>query len=184
ELMRLSRSSPTTRPLSISKELFAVLTYAQEVSAQTDGAFDVTVGPLVKLWRRARKTKVLPTPAELAAARSAVGWRFLRLHPEDQSAELLTRGMSRDLGGIEQFLGIGGVRYSHVVEPRTGFGLTDHYAATVIAPRGITTDSLSTAATLVGPGRAEALFRHFRARGFLRKIAPQTSTTASSTTSR
>jgi thiamine biosynthesis lipoprotein len=53
-------------------------------------------------------------------------------------------------GDAEQFVEIGGKRYSHVVDPRTGIGLTARYEATVIAPNGITSDALSTAACVLG----------------------------------
>src|SRR5438270_169495 len=68
ELMRLSARSGT-RPRAVSPELFEVLEYAREVSRRSDGAFDVTVGPYVKLWRQARKTGVLPAGSALADAR-------------------------------------------------------------------------------------------------------------------
>src|SRR6185503_19366613 len=64
-------------------------------------------------------------------------------------------------GDTVQFVEIGGVRYSHVIDPRTGTGLTEHYMATVIAPRGIATDSLSTAATVLGKRAGERLIRRF-----------------------
>ena len=54
-------------------------------------------------------------------------------------------------GDVFQHVEIDGVRYSHIVDPRTGIGLTDHSLVTVIAPRGITADALSTAASVLGP---------------------------------
>ncbi len=48
---------------------------SQRVAARSKGAFDVTVGPLTKLWRRARRQRRLPTESRLAAARAAVGFR-------------------------------------------------------------------------------------------------------------
>ena len=55
ELSRLSRASPTPEPVRISDDLSNVLRAAQRCSEQSDGAFDVTVGPLTLLWRRARR---------------------------------------------------------------------------------------------------------------------------------
>ena len=66
----------------------------------SDGAFDVTVGPYVRLWRFARKRKVLPTPAEIATARAAVGWQKLRLDPRARTVTLLVPNMRLDLGSI------------------------------------------------------------------------------------
>ena len=59
ELMRLC-DQPFGTPVPVSNELFYVLQRAQKMSKLSDGAFDVTVGPYVRLWRFARKRKVLP----------------------------------------------------------------------------------------------------------------------------
>jgi len=58
---------------------------------------------------------------------------------------------------------IEGRRYSHIVDPRTGLGITDHSLVTVIGRDGITCDALSTAISVAGPDRALALARHFGA---------------------
>ncbi len=81
ELMRLC-DQPFGTPVPVSAELFDVLQRAQRISQLSDGAFDVTVGPYIRLWRFARKRKVLPTAAEIATARAAVGWQKLRLDPQ------------------------------------------------------------------------------------------------------
>src|ERR1039458_3063593 len=73
ELMRLC-DQPYGTPVPVSQDLFYVLQRAQKMSRLSDGAFDVTVGPYVRLWRFARKRKALPTPAEIAAGRAAGGW--------------------------------------------------------------------------------------------------------------
>lgn len=66
-------------------------------------------------------------------------------------------------GDVFQHVQIGGVRYSHIVDPRTGLGLTDHGLVTVIGADGMTTDALSTAISVAGAGRATALARAFGA---------------------
>ncbi len=99
ELMRLC-DQPIGTPVPVSAELFDVLQRAQKVSKLSNGAFDVTVGPYVRLWRFARKRKVLPTPAEIAAARAAVGWQKLRLDARARTVTLLAPNMRLDLGGI------------------------------------------------------------------------------------
>jgi thiamine biosynthesis lipoprotein len=76
------------------------LVRARELSERSEGAFDVTVGPLTLLWRNARRTRDLPSPASIAAARDKVGYRFLRLDAGRHTVELLKRGMRLDLGGI------------------------------------------------------------------------------------
>jgi len=77
-----------------------VLQRAQEVSRRCDGAFDVTVGPVVRLWRRSRRTQQLPDPEQLAQARELVGYEKVRLNEKDRSVQLTQAGMQLDLGGI------------------------------------------------------------------------------------
>ncbi len=59
ELSKLCDNSGPGKPVRLSSELFAVLERAQQVSRETDGAFDVTIGPVIQLWRTARRTKKL-----------------------------------------------------------------------------------------------------------------------------
>src|SRR5579883_3515828 len=59
ELNRICRAAPG-RPVSVSPELFRVLEFAQRLAIETDGAFDVTAGPLNRLWRQARLFGELP----------------------------------------------------------------------------------------------------------------------------
>ena len=74
ELRQLCARSGTG-PVSVGEDLFKVLTRAQEVSALSNGAFDVTVGPVVKLWRRARKSIQMPDKDELEAALKLVDYQ-------------------------------------------------------------------------------------------------------------
>jgi thiamine biosynthesis lipoprotein len=60
-------------------------------------------------------------------------------------------------GDAEQFVEIDGVRYSHVVDPKTGLGLTERRSVTVIALEGMTADGLDTAACILGPEKGLAL---------------------------
>ena len=209
-------------PVPVSEDLFRVLAQAQQLAEQSHGAFDITVGPVVRLWRRARARRQMPDPMSLAQALDLVGYKNLRLDQRQRTAQLLKPGMLLDLGGIakgyaadeaiavlkargiqsalvagagdirtaapppdrkgwliaiapldpadksegrffllhdgavstsgdaEQHLEIAGVRYSHIVDPRTGMGLTGHSSVTVVAPNAITADSLATAASVLG----------------------------------
>jgi thiamine biosynthesis lipoprotein len=79
-----------------------------------------------------------------------------------RAAQLTNAALSTS-GPSAQFVEIGGVRYSHVVDPRTGVGLTNRITAHAIAPDGATADALSTALTVLGPeasGRLRAAFPH------------------------
>jgi FAD:protein FMN transferase len=209
-------------PVKVSDELFFVLSKAQEVSKLSDGAFDVTVGPVVRLWRLARKTGRLPDADDLRKALQLVGYKNIKLDAKERTVQLLKPGMRLDLGGIakgyaadealailkkhgidralvaaggdiavsgpppdkegwtigiqplapaevknprhlilkhggvstsgdaEQFIEIDGNRYSHIVDPRTGLGLPGHRSVTVVAPNGITSDSLTKVASVLG----------------------------------
>ena len=88
------------RPVPVSDELFFVLSKAQETSRISDGAFDVTVGPVVRLWRQARRTQRMPDPEKLAAAPALVGWKNVVLDEKAHTVQLLKAGMQLDLGGI------------------------------------------------------------------------------------
>ena len=57
EACRLSHASPMPAAVSVSADMFAVLDYSARLSRATDGAFDVTVGPVSRLWRRARQAE-------------------------------------------------------------------------------------------------------------------------------
>jgi len=198
-----------------------VLAKSQLLAAQSEGTFDITVGPYVKLWRRARRTKEMPSPERLAEARQAVGYRYLELDPKEHTARLLRPGMHLDLGGIAmgyavdeslallrsmgitralldasgdigvgdpppgkpgwriglvpyaadappsrylilsnaavttsgdafQHVDIAGKRYSHIVDPRTGLGLTNRSSVTVVARDCIDADSLTKPVSVLG----------------------------------
>ena len=240
EINRLSKNAGGAA-MKISGDLFFVLARAQELSRLADGAFDVTASPLIRLWREARREKMLPDPQKVAAAQKLVNWQNLKLNRQNQTAQLLMKGMQLDLGGIakgyagdcaievlktqgissalfeaggdvvlgdappktngwkieienatssgaprvvelhnaaiaasgdsSQFVVIKGKRYSHVVNPKTGFGLTNRVAVTVIAPRGITTDSLATAFSLADEKARRRLQRAFpQAQVFIRYL--------------
>ena len=223
ELSRLSRTAGSGRAVRVSDELWFVMNRAQKLAERTGGAFDVTVGPVVSLWRKARREKKLPDAGRLAQALETVGHQKVRLDSRSRTVQLLVPRMRLDLGAIAkgyatdealkvlrrhgitralvagggdmtlgdpppgkkgwrieiaplditnapparfvllanaglatsgdvfQHVEIGGKRYSHILDPRTGIGLTDHSLVTVIARDGITADSLATAVSVLGP---------------------------------
>src|SRR5262249_28337766 len=99
ELMQLCRHAGGP-PIHVSDDLFAVLKRSQDVSRLSNGAFDLTVGPIVRLWRRARRTRQLPDPKQLALALSLVGYQNVELDEKTHSVRLLKAGVLLDLGGI------------------------------------------------------------------------------------
>lgn len=80
ELSRLN-ANPATDWIPISPALHAVIAEGQRIAALSDGAFDITVGPLVNLWGFGPEERpdALPTPEQIQAARERVGWRKLEL---------------------------------------------------------------------------------------------------------
>jgi thiamine biosynthesis lipoprotein len=208
--------------------MLRVLSAAQDISRRSGGAFDVTVGPLTRLWRRARRQQRLPAASLLAEARQSVGYQLLEVDPQQGAVSLHRPHMQLDLGAIGkgyavdealrvlregglprslvngggnlalgdpppqrtgwsvgiapldqankqlleievancgvatsgdtwQFVEIDGVRYSHILDPRTGLGLTRRGSVTVLATDGMTADGYSTALSVLDVESAVAL---------------------------
>ncbi len=227
ELMSLCRKAGDG-PVKVSEDLFRVLSIAQQWARHTDGAFDITVGPMSQMWRRARRTRELPDARRLIQARALTGYRKLHLDAARREVRMEQAGMLLDLGGIakgfaadeaaavlkqrgihsslvaaggdivvsnpppdangwvisvaplktserspredlllrnaavstsgdaEQYVEIGGVRYSHIINPRTGLGITGRSSVTVVAQDGTTSDAVATALSVLGPERGLA----------------------------
>lgn len=98
-LSRLNREA-ASGPVVVPPELADVLATSLRWSRDSDGAFDVTVGPLMKAWGFFRDDGHVPEPAALARAREAVGFRHVVLDPEAGSVRFDRPGVELDLGGI------------------------------------------------------------------------------------
>jgi thiamine biosynthesis lipoprotein len=100
-------AAPSGVPIPLSSELFAVLAAAQQVSAWSGGAFDVTVAPAVETWGFGiRKHRGVPAAIDVAAQRTVVDWRALRLDPAQRTALKTIPGMQVDLNGIAKGYGV------------------------------------------------------------------------------
>jgi thiamine biosynthesis lipoprotein len=99
ELSRLSRSAGGPA-LPVSIDLFEVLKQSKKIWERSGGAFDVTIAPVGRLWRRARREHKLPDRARLEEARTLVGSDKLMLDPAARTVRLLRPGMKLDAGGI------------------------------------------------------------------------------------
>lgn len=82
----------------VSKETLEVIKKSIEFSRLTRGAFDITCGPLVNLWKEAKKNKEIPTAEEIKETISLVGYKKLIL--EGSWVRFKEKGMQIDLGGI------------------------------------------------------------------------------------
>ncbi len=214
ELSRISGVAPGT-PVRLSAGLLEVLRRAAEISVASGGGFDATAGPVIRLWRAARREGRLPDEAAVRTALARSGHRALAIDGASGTVTLLRGGMQLDLGGIakgfaadraieslrrsghaaalvacagdiaigdpppgrrgwtveiptgerlelsrcgistsgdtEQFVEIGGRRYSHIIDPRTGRAVERMETVTVLAPAGVTADPAATAIAVLGP---------------------------------
>ena len=100
ELNKLSDLAGNGQAVPVSPELFRVLDRAQALAVLTGGAFDVTAGASIQLWRRARQLKRLPAQYALDEALKTVGFRTLKLDAENRTVKLTQTGTRLDLGGI------------------------------------------------------------------------------------
>ncbi len=106
DISRLNAAAGSDTPTVIDRETHELLTLALKIAAESGGAFDPTVAPLMHLWgfRSSTRTADYPTPEALAAALDRVGWQHLTLSPATAappcSAALQLTGMGLDLGAI------------------------------------------------------------------------------------
>ena len=224
ELNQLCAQAGHASPTPVSAELFDILTHAQAMAEFSDGIFDISLAPCVRLWRRSRRRGELPDAAALAKARALVGWPSVTLDPGKRTVHLAKAGMQLDLGGIAkgwtqdaclkllrerfgvtsvlldaagqvaagtppagrtqwkvaiqplpgapasqlslrekniatsgdhyQFVEIQGIRYSHLIDPRTGLGSTVSRQASVIAATGVLADCLTKLGCLLPSERS------------------------------
>jgi FAD:protein FMN transferase len=88
------------KPMKISPELFQLLSACNEYSRESGGAFDISVGPLMKVWGFYKGTGHLPHKAEVEAAMTKVGYRHVHLDPAAQTVWFDRPGVELDPGGI------------------------------------------------------------------------------------
>ncbi len=221
EVSTLNRKACNS-PISVSTDIISVLKTSMRISELTDGAFDVTVGPLLKLWPiyKANNFRV-PNRDELVRALSLVGWRNIEIDEKNHTVFFKKKGMQIDLGGIakgyivdsaisflkkygvkgalinaggdiyalgsapdgkawrigiqhprnsKQFMAIlevknkaivtsgdyerfiikNGIRYTHIVDPRTGFTTQKTASVTLIGDNTAFIDGLATAMMVLG----------------------------------
>ena len=113
ELSRLNAMAENTEPVEISAPLARVLNQALEISRKTDGAYDVTVGPLVNLWKFGPRQPgdelpQEPTPEAIAEAKARVDWTALKLEEKDGvwTLQRTKPGQYVDLSSIAKGYGV------------------------------------------------------------------------------
>lgn len=101
EINRLSALAGTvTNPVAVSPALFDVLLRSKKAYEKSKGAFDITAGPLVQLWRQARKANRFPHDTLIKKAKLLTGFQYVEIDTINKSVWLKKRGMQLDLGGI------------------------------------------------------------------------------------
>jgi thiamine biosynthesis lipoprotein len=98
-LSRLNREA-ANRPVAVEPELFDFIAASMDYNRESDGAFDITVGPLMKAWGFFRGEGHFPAADDLAAARRRVGGAHVVLNRADRTISFDTPGVELDLGGI------------------------------------------------------------------------------------
>jgi thiamine biosynthesis lipoprotein len=138
EVSRLNATA-AREAVTVDPEVFGLLKRALEYSRLTGGAFDITVGPLVKAWGFFGGTGRLPPSRTLARARSQSGWSLLVLDPEDRTVRFRREGVELDLGAIGKGWALdraaGALRRFGVSAALLGVGESSYYA--IGAPPGL-----------------------------------------------
>lgn len=99
EIARINTRA-TREPVRVTRSLFRLLQQAKELHAETKGAFDITIAPLVRCWGFMDGKGRMPGPEKLAEARARVGMHYLELNPDNSTVRFSREGMMIDLGAI------------------------------------------------------------------------------------
>jgi thiamine biosynthesis lipoprotein len=225
-LSRVNREA-ARHPVTVEPELFDFITDAMRYNRDSGGAFDITVGPLMKAWGFFRGDGRMPSPEDLAAARRHVGAEHVILNETAKSIRFDDSGVELDLGGIakgyavdrvvrllrdhrisaaviraggstiyalgsppgrdgwdvmiqdplnpqkiartvrlkdralsvagssEKSFESSGVRYSHIMDPRTGRPVQGVLSVAVLASSGTAGDALADAFFVLGPAQSQ-----------------------------
>ncbi len=228
ELSRINAEA-ATHPVRVNPELFDLIAESTRYNHESGGAFDITVGPLMKAWGFFGGDGRMPGEAELAAARRLVGSAHVRVNLAERTIAFDQPGVELDLGGLakgyavdrvvtllrqrnvsaalisaggstiyglgappardgwdvqiqdpidankvaltvtlrdralsvagtsEKSFESGGVRYSHIMDPRTGRPVQGLLSVAVLAPSGTAGDALDDAFFVLGPERTRQL---------------------------
>jgi thiamine biosynthesis lipoprotein len=228
EINRLTREG-LNKKIKVSSELCSMLTRSRQAWMKSGGAFDITIGAVTRVWRKAKAKKRFPAAEEIKQAEKSTGFEKLVIDTHSSSISFTHKGIELDFGGIVKgyaaqkmvdhlkssgvrialadaggdialgdappgkpgwSIGINlpeqgletwdkklelkncavatsgdiynyilhnGKKYSHIIDPRTGYGVTSQRNVTVIAKDGATADWLATACSILSIPKALAL---------------------------
>ncbi len=234
EVSRLA-SMPVIKDQKVSDELFSMIDWSKQAWERSGKTFDITIGALTRLWRKAKAEKRFPSGAEIKAAKQLTGFKNLTLDQAKKTITFKKQGMRLDFGGIVPgyaaqkvidllrskkinialadasgdivmsnappgkngwVIGINlpesegelwdrklelkncavstsgdvyrytthnGKKYSHIIDPRTGYGVTSQRNVTVIYKNGAAADWLATACSILPMRKAFRLAKNTRA---------------------
>jgi thiamine biosynthesis lipoprotein len=234
ELNRLSDSASFGRFIPVSAALYELIKESQKAFILSKGAFDITMGPIIRLWRKARKEKQFPSSSAIDEKLKSVGFDKVLIDTATKSIKLLQPAMQLDVGGIAQgyiaqkvlerlsgynikkvlvdvsgdiatgnappgkegwviginlpeseqlqkkqlqlhnlsvstsgdlyqFIEHEGKRYSHIIDPKTGYGITTQKNVTIIADNPTIADWLATACSIMPVRKAKRLAKKMHA---------------------
>jgi len=222
------------KPIKVSPILMELFCTARQAYTDSHGSFDITVGPLSRLWRSARTSQIFPTVNAINEARNRVGFNKLQIDSNAQTITFLQSKMQLDMGAIAkgyaadkvlallqshgittalvdaggdmvafgippqkkgwtiginvpgqqekllerklvlsnkavatsgdafQFMVHEGKRYGHIIDPRTGYGVTFQRNVTVVSPTATTADWLATACSILTLDQVKILAKKYK----------------------
>ena len=228
ELSKINASAGLL-PYKMSTAMLDLVQKSQYAYIQSKGAYDISIGPLSSLWRKARKAKLFPEASTVLATKKLVGLNQVKINKRLGTIFLPNANMQLDFGGIAkgyiagwvinylkangiqqaladaggdivmsgapmnskgwvigvnvpettddlinkklqlsncsvatsgdvyQFIEYKGVKYSHIINPLTGYGVTNLRNVTIIAKTGATADWLATACSILPIKEAKQL---------------------------
>lgn len=243
ELNRLCAAAGKTKlPFHVSPDLLDILLLSKGAFEKSEGSFDITLGPLTHLWRKARKEKIFPDDKTIKEKLALTGFNKIIIDSAAGTVSLLQEGMQLDLGGIAQgyiaqkaidylkennianalvdvsgdiaaigappgmpgwtvginvlesreellsrkllinnkavttsgdvyqYMEHNGKRYSHIINPKTGYGITSRRNVTVIADDAVTADWLTKACSILPVRKAKKLAEELNAEVLIAEI--------------
>ncbi len=215
-------------PVKVSDELFKLIERSIQISEITNGAFDISYGPLNELWRFDGSMQYLPTPEEIRSCVEKIGFTKIDLNIQERTVFLRQKGMKLNFGGIgkgyavdrakellvskrviagminasgdvttwgtkasgekwligienpgwkknifswipivessvsitsnfQKYVTVNGKRYSHIIDPKTGYPVSGIDKVTVMAKTSELCDALATAVVILGKEEGLAL---------------------------
>lgn len=227
EVNHLCSNYKKSKAQSISKDLFYVLKKAKKWSKKTDGHFDVTIGPLTKIWRKAFRQQEFPDSILITNALKRVDYNQLKISWFSQKIKLKKQDIRIDLGGIAKGYAVDEVmkllknngiksalvdgggdilvsapppdkhgwkiqlitkkgflilsnqaiatsgathkylewknnRYSHIINPKTGYGVIDQKPVTVLAKSCLEADLLSSTLSIISEKKIKGSKKYWK----------------------